>query len=257
MSSHALVVVFQALTLIGAGLTAVRLLHTGLRRRYPVFFCYLLFWVVNSVWPFFLSAASQSYYWLWVCTEPINWIFYVLMVWELCGLVLEQYPGLVTLGRWAMYFGVAVAVIVSFASLIPGIRPAGPQWQTTRYLLAADRAITLSLVIFLLLMMFLLKGYPVRLSRNVILHATLFTIFFISNTIGVLFQGLFGTGLYAAIDAALMGISAVCLLTWLFFLRAAGEDVRVNLPHYAPDDEARVLDHLNALNATMLRVARR
>ena len=69
-------------------------------------------------------------------------------------------------------FGTAVAVIVSVASVIPSLRRAAPQWRTTQYLLAADRGVTLSLVIFLLLMMFLLKGYPVRLNRNVILLDT-------------------------------------------------------------------------------------
>ncbi len=257
MSSHALVELFQAVTLAGAALTVGRLSHNGLRARYPIFFCYFTFWILNSVWPFFLDASSHAYFWLWVCTEPINWIFYVLIVWELCGLVLEKHPGLVTLGRWAMYSGLAVSVLISFLTLIPSLRSAGPQWQTTRYLLAADRAITLSLVIFLLLMMFLIKNYPVCLSRNVILHATLFTIFFISNTIGAIFQGFFGTPLYTAVDSALMAISALCVLVWLFFLTPEGEQSRVNLPHFAPADEERLLHRLNALNATMLRVARK
>ncbi len=257
MLSHALVQVFQSVTLVGAGLTVAKLVRTGLRRRYPVFFWYFAFWVANSIWPFFLSPASPGYYWFWVCTEPINWMFYVLVVWELCGLVLEKHPGLVTLGRWAMYFGIAISVTISFVSLIGTMKSGRPQWQTTRYLLAADRGITLSLVVFLLLMMFLLKGYPVRLSRNVVLHALLFTIFFISNTIGALCQALFGTELYTAIDSASMGISAACVLVWLFFLNAAGEKVRVNVPHYAPEFEEQVLSQLNALNATMLKVGRR
>ncbi len=257
MPGRALLQVLQTVTLVGAALTAARLYHTGLRSRYPIFFCYFVFRVVNSIWPFFLNAASPSYYWLWVCTEPINWVFYVLVVWELCGLVLAKHPGLVTLGRWAMYFGTAVAVFVSLASVIPTLRTARPQWRTTQYLLAADRGVTLSLVVFLLLMMFLLKGYPVRLNRNVILHATLFTIFFVSNSIGGLLQGLFGTTVYAAIDSVLTGIAAVCVLAWLFFLNPGGEEVRVNLPNYSPDNEERVLYQLDHLNAAMLRVVRR
>jgi hypothetical protein len=257
MSSNALVPVLQLVTLTGAALTAARLVRTGLRPRYPVFFSYFLFWVANSIWPLFLNGASHAYFWLWVCTEPINWIFYVLVVWELCGLVLEKYPGLVTLGRWAMYFAVVVSVIVSFLSIIPGIRRGGPQWQTTRYLLAIDRGVTFSLVIFLLLMMLVLKAYPVRLSRNVILHAVLFTVFFISNSIGSLFQNLFGTALYTAIDTALLGVSAACVLIWLVFLNPAGEGAPETAPRVVPQYEERVLHQLNALNATMLKVAGR
>jgi hypothetical protein len=257
MSSHALVQVFQGVTLVGAALTAGRLFRTGLRKRYPVFFYYFVFWVLNSIWPFFLSGSSHTYYWFWVCTEPIYWTFYVLVVWELCGLVLEKHPGLVTLGRWAMGLGLAFSTVISLASLIPTLRSAGAQWRTTRYFLAVEYGVTLTLVIFLLLMMFLIKGYPVRLSRNVVLHATLFTIFFISNSVGMLFQRLFGTVLYTAIDSVLMAIGAICVFIWLIFLNPAGEEVRVNLPRYSPDYEERVLYQLNALNATMLKVARR
>ncbi len=234
MSSQALVQIFQAVTLVGAALTAVRLFRTSLRKRYPVFFSYFIFWVLNSIWPFFLSGSSHTYYWFWVCTEPIYWTFYVLVVWELCGLVLEKHPGLATLGRWSMFLGLAFSVIVSVASLIPTMRPAGAQWRTTRFLLAVEYGVTLTLVIFLLLMMFLLKGYPVRLSRNVVLHAALFTIFFISNSVGMLFQRLFGTQLYTAVDSVLMAISAICVIVWLIFLNPAGEEVRLDLPHYLP-----------------------
>ncbi len=257
MANSALVPVLQAVTLTGAALTSIRLARTGLRARYPIFFCYFLFWVANSIWPLFLSGSSHAYYWLWICTEPVNWAFYLLVVWELCGLVLEKYPGLVTLGRWVMYSAVAIAVIVSFLSVIPGIRSGGPQWQTTRYMLVADRGITFSLVIFLLLMMLVLKTYPVRLSRNVVLHAVLFTVFFISNTVGALFQSLFGTALYTAIDSVLLGVSAACVLAWLFFLTPAGEEVQENATQLAPEYEQRILHQLNALNATVLKVAGR
>jgi hypothetical protein len=60
---------------------------------------------------------------------------------------------------------------------------------------------------------------------------------------------------FTTVDTALMGVSALCILAWLIFLTPKGEDVRVNIPHFAPENERRVLYHLDALNSTLLRVS--
>jgi hypothetical protein len=255
MVVHALVRVLQVLTLAGVALTAIKLHKTGLRRRYPVFTAYCAFWALNSTWPLILPINSWLYYRLWVYTEPVNWLFYVLVVRELCGLVLEKFQGLRTLGRWAIYAGTFVAVSISIISLLPRIQSAG--WKTTIYMVAVDRGITLGLVVFLILMMFLLKGYPVRLSRNLVLHAFLYTTFFVTNTLDGVLANLLGKNVYTIIDTGAMLISAACAITWFLFLNPSGEDVQVTVPLFTPRQEERILQHLEALNATMLRVSRK
>ncbi len=257
MADYTLVRVLQLITWVGIALTVAKLYKTGLRRRYPVFFWYFAFWSVNAVWPFFLSVKSGLYFWLWAFTEPVNWVFYILVVRELCGLVLEKYQGLYTLGRWAIYGGIAVSVVLSTISLLPRVRSATSQWRTTRYLLAADRGVTLGLAVFLLLMMFLLKGYPVRLNRNVLLHATLYATFFVSNTLDSVLANVLGHQLYVILDVFLMTVSAVCVLTWLFWLNPAGEDVQVPVPAFTRHHEERILYHLGALNDTVLKISRK
>ena len=244
-------------TLSGVALTALKLYKTGLRGRYPVFFWYFAFWTINGTWPLFLPPASNLYYWLWVFTEPVNWLFYILVVRELCGLVLEKYQGLNTLGRWAIYAGIAISGLISVISVLPRIRSTGREWETLRLLLAADRGITLGLAIFLLLMLFLLRGYPVRLARNVLLHATLYSIFFVSNTLDSVLASMLGQQLYTIVDILLMSVSAICVLTWFLCLNPAGEEVEVNVPLFTPRHEERILYHLESLNAAMLKVSRK
>jgi hypothetical protein len=256
MPSQALVLLLQIVTLAGSALTAFKLHRTRLRFRYPVFFWYLVFLAANGTWPLFLSPRADLYEHLWVCTEPISWTFYVLVVRELCGLVLAKHQGLTTLGRWAMYAGIALSVTTTLITLIPRIRPAAPQrTKILGYLLAADRGVTLALAVFLLVMMFLLRGYPVLLSRNVVLHVSLYTIFFISNTLAVVLASMLGHDLYMWVDTGLMVVSVACILSWLFFLTPAGEEERVNLPHFRPELEERILTRLDALNATTLKIA--
>lgn len=256
MSGGTLVFYLQILALCGSLLIAAKLYRTGLYRRYRIFFCYFIFRAINGVWPLFLSVRSQSYMRLWVISEPVIWFFYVAVVLELYRLVLERHRGLYTLGRWALYFGMTLSVGLSVWSLFLRIKPA-QRSRILPYIFPADRGITLCLAIFLLLMLFLLSRYPVPLSRNVILHATLYTVFFLSNTLGVILSGVFGVGLYNSISIGLMVVSCACLFSWLFFLNPSGEDVRMNILHFGPEHEERLLYQLDSLNTTLLRVSRK
>jgi len=80
MPSHALVSFFHVASVLGSGLTAAKLLVTGLHRRYRVFFAYFVFRVANGIWPFFFDVKSNAYAYLWAWTEPVILVFYVWVV---------------------------------------------------------------------------------------------------------------------------------------------------------------------------------
>jgi hypothetical protein len=263
MPGAALVLGIQWVSLLGSLLIAAKLYRSGLYRRYRVFFTYFLFRVANGVVPLLADLKSPVYFYLWVFTEPLIWMFYVWVVLELCRLVLERHRGLYTLGKWAMYAGMAVSVTLSFLSVLAKFKAATPQRSISfhnsiiGYFLAADRGVTFCMAIFVLLMLLLLSRYPVRLSRNIVLHTTLYTIYFMSSTLGVILSSVFGVHLFTKIDLGLRTVSALCILAWLIFLTPKGEEVRVNMPHFTPEDEKRILFHFDALNSTLLKASRR
>ncbi|HLK62027.1 MAG TPA: hypothetical protein VKU19_01210 [Bryobacteraceae bacterium] len=248
--------VFEWASIVGLLLLAVRLYQTRLNKRYPVFFAYVLFRLPMAVLVLSLPLSSNTYFYFWVFTEPFVWLFYVWVVLELFRLSLSRHRGLYTLGKWAMYVGMVISVFISILLVLPKMKPT-PDSRLVGYMMGADRGITLSLAIFVILMLFLLTRYPVPLSRNVVLHVTLYTVFFLSNTLTVLAQSVFGLHLYMPIDLGLLGISTICVMAWLCFLAPEGEDVRVNIPHLAPENEQRLLGHLDALNATLLKAAQK
>jgi hypothetical protein len=53
-----------------------------------------------------------------------------------------------------------------------------------------------------------------------------------------------------------MGIFVACTLVWLVLLNEKGEEVRVSVPHFGPEQEQRILSQLEALNSTLLKVSR-
>ena len=258
MPGHALVVFLQAVILSGSVVLAFRLHKTGLSRPYRLFYGYICFRIANSIWPFFFKVTSDVYEYLWVITTPIVWIFYILVVWELYGLILTRYKGIATLVRWAMYVGLMISVTVSILSLLPKFTPSTPQIsRALGIVVATERGVTLCLALLLILMLLFLTRYPVPLGRNVLIHATLYTLFFLGNSMTSLLRSVFGIRLYTAFDSALMGLVAACIFGWLFLLTPKGEQVRVHVTNYDAEHELRLLSRLEALNGTMLKVGQK
>ncbi len=254
MTIAALVSFLKVVSLLGSGLTAYKLYRSGLYRRYPIFFTYFVFRVLNGTWPFVLNIKSPAYLKVWMLTEPFLWTFYILVVFELYRLVLEKYKGLYTLGRWAMYVGIVVSAAISALSLILKIKPSAPQRSNLLgYFIVTERGIVLSLAIFILLILFFLSRYPVALSSNVRLHAILYSVYFLSNTFGLLMRGLFGLGLADEVDLLLMSATTGCVIAWLFLLNPAGEQAGDRLPRLSGEHERRLLTQLDAVNTALLK----
>ncbi len=258
MSGRELVLFLQAVALLGSALTAIKLFRSGLYKRYRIFFYYFLFRIPNGIWSLLLPANSKYYFYFWEFTEPLFWVFQVLVVRELIGLILQRHKGLYTLGRWAMYVGVVVSVMLSVLSLAIKFTAATPsRSRGVAFITGTDRGVNLCLALFLIFMVLFISRYPVSLGRNIVLHAILFTTFFLGNSLTDLFRSLFGIHLYTTIDTGLMALAAVCTFGWFFFLTPKGEEVEMNLIPVSPEREDRILSHLDSLNATLLKVGRR
>ncbi|HEX8985327.1 MAG TPA: hypothetical protein VF767_07845, partial [Bryobacteraceae bacterium] len=96
-------------TIAGQAILYFRLWRTGLRDTYKFFSIYVLFCLIRSLLLESISlifpvsrAESNLYAQLWMVTEPVLWILYVLVVLELYSLVFQQYKGIASLGRWVV-----------------------------------------------------------------------------------------------------------------------------------------------------------
>lgn len=246
------------LTLAGLAFTCIRLVQFRLHRRYRAFFAFLLFSVLRSGTLVALDVRGDAYMKVWAVTEPIRWIVCILLVLEICSLILQGHRGIYTMGQWALSGAFAVALLSAAASLLPG---SGGAFDTSRvlgFLLLADRGVMFSLVVFLLLILWFLSRYPIVLSRNVLLHAILYSTYFISNSLAALVRSTLGKEFSQPTNALLMAATAACALGWGFLLTPAGEKVtRKFRPAWAAGDERRLIEQLDSLNATLLRISRK
>lgn len=257
--SAAFVTSLEWIALAGCGLTGAKLLYSGLFRRYRALAAYLLFrfFYTGALLFFFANPRSPGYMKFWIITEPIIWLFYVLIVIELYSLVLERHRGLYTLGRWFLYAGLALSVLISGLALLPQLSGGTAQAShVLSYYYAIERGVDFSLLIFLLFILLWLTRYPVPLSRNVVVHSVVYSILFLSNTAAFFVRVVFGLDLSRSVSAFLLGIGAACILIWLICLTPKGEEVRVSVPSFGPEQEQRILGQLEALNKTLLKVSR-
>jgi len=246
------------LLLIGSVLMVAKLLRSGLWHKYAVFFAYFVLRIPNSVWPLVVNDESPLYFWLFLITSPLFVFFYVLLVAELYRLILERYRGLDTLGRWAMYTATAASVLVSVLALLPHFTPAMPQSSKhLGYEFALERGIDFSLVVFILLLLLFLSRFPIPLSRNVLVHAAIFSVYFLTAALGLLLHALWGINLSAEVNLFLGGASLLCVVGWLVLLNPAGENVQAHLPVFGSGDEERILRGLDTVNAALMRASRR
>jgi hypothetical protein len=120
--------------------------------------------------------------------------------------------------------------------------------------LKAEARLDLALVLFILLIIWFLSRYPIRLNRNVVVHTVIYSVFFFANSLVLVFW-LFQIRIVDVVNTSLMGIASACAVAWWIGLSPKGEEVQVHLPSLGPGAEQRVLQQLEALNATLLKAS--
>jgi hypothetical protein len=248
------------LILAGTALLSVRLYWLRLRPKYKAFFYYLIFSTLQTGFMMQLdnSWRGKVYPYAYVATEPIGWVFYVLVVLELYSLVLADYQGLYTVGRWGLFIGVTMALLASSLSLlVPSHGP--PQGsRILPYYYVVERAVYLSLVVFLITILLVLLQYPITLKRNIVVHSVVFSIYFLFNTTVYSLLSLRGFASIAIVRYTLLGVTLASLGAWLVSLDKAGENSKVRLrPSWMPGKEEQLVSQLNSLNAALLRATRK
>jgi hypothetical protein len=159
-----------------------------------------------------------------------------------------------------MLYG-ALTVALGFSLFSLAIPSSGPGVQRSLLLFncfLVQRSIFLSLVIFLFIILIFLARYPVSLTRNVVLHSFVYSAFFLSHSLALLFRTVIGYDVGRSVNLVLVGVSTACVLAWLVLLSRRGEEQAMTWHRrWEPDQERRLVEQLNAMNQSLMRVARK
>jgi hypothetical protein len=229
----------------------VRLLVSGLARIYRFFFCYVLVDLAQTAAPFFIPFASDVYGYVFLITEGLMICFYVLIVFELYGVVLRHLKGIARLAQryTAVAIGIAVIAALAFRAVLPD--PHG-LLEVAFYF---ESAVVLTLAVFILLITAFVAYYPIPLARNVVIYSVGYAMYFLSKA-ALLFLNNAGNSTWMrACSTALLAVSTAIVLFWALFLKRDGERVTTVVGHRwgTMDAQADILKRLNDLNESLVR----
>src|SRR5437762_1938363 len=111
-----------------AAAVAGRLVWLKLAWRFPALFVFLVLLALSDLSLSLISLQSRLYFRIYVAEVPVYCISSIFAVRELFALVFENYPGIRTAGRWAVYTALALAGVISmFAAAANVFGQRGPQ----------------------------------------------------------------------------------------------------------------------------------
>jgi hypothetical protein len=246
------------LNLLASAFVVWRLHFLGLRKTYRYFFGGMVLAVIRTAILFPLSPSTKLYYQVWISTQPLLWLAYLLIVSELYFLSLKSYRGIYSLTRWFLFGAVATAVIISAITVLPTITVAPVRYPMPYYYALIERGIATSLAIFLLLLLLLVTWFTIPLSRNLLTHCTVYSVYFFANNVISLYRQLGGIDASSLSNISKLTVALGCYYCWAFLLSSNGEERTASL-HLGRSalDEKRLLGQLEDLNATLLRAARK
>lgn len=250
-TTHITVLLQSAAAAIAAG----RLIHLGLARRFPALLAWLLLVAAGNLLSIFPPYQSALYFWFYFVGVPLECAAAIFAVRELFALVFIDYPGIRSVGRWAIYAGIAIATSASIliANIFPRSSPHGSHHLF--YFEVAQRSVVFSLAVAILTILFVLSTYPLHLSRNTYVCSTLFSLCFLTDAVRLLIDSLKPLLIDNYIDWAEAVILAGCLVTWGLLLQPASA-ARPPDPNLPTGHEEYLLEQLASLNQILGRVAR-
>ncbi len=235
--------------LVLATILAGKLAVTRLSRVYRWFFLFLCFQIARSLVLLPMQTNRGTYALIFLITQPVAWLLYILVVLELYSLALRNHPGIASLSRWALAAALTVSVAVSALTLRVDLsRPAGRYWALVYYSVI-ERGLLFSLVLFLLVITLFLVWCPVSIRRNVVLHASVSSLYFLSSTAALFLRNFAGYQLTRAVSTVLVFLDCVCFALWISYLSRRGEErLMVVRQKWHPEDEERLVRQLDSLN---------
>ncbi len=150
----------------------------------------------------------------------------------------------------------AFAVGVSVLYAIPGLRAATGPDPILRIFPILERSTVLGLLLFLVLIQLFLFHYRLQLSRNRMIYATGYAVYFaVSMALDIVWAAL-GIRVAAAVSLWVVAGAGVLLLAGAALLSQKGEAKVALGPADADSDRARLQQQLSEMNRMLSRAAR-
>ncbi len=249
----------RLLALVSTAVLLVRIAWTRLYRRYPLFTGLLAVQLAQELILLPFASNRNVYALIFFISEPVVWLFYYLVLFELFAVALKDYPGIAFLTRWALRIVLPLALAFSLLLLIPDLNGSHPaQYPILHVFQVAHRTVVLTALVWLSLLIALIVRYPIALSRNAIVYSAGYAVYFGVKSALLFVLNEIGLGLTPAFSLVMLAVSAICLLSWAVLLTPEdGNHTGIMAISWKPGEKERLREQLTAINAALFRIFRR
>lgn len=257
MKSASIESVLQFASLVLIALVILRLVFSRLATKYPFFGAMLLVTLVLQMIDVMYGTTSMMFLHSYDRLEPVRDVLFVLVVWELFSVIFRNYAGLRSISRWVM----GIAAVLSSAGLALTVSTIGvagfSQSRMAGRIIRFERGLTFGLVIFIIIMLYFVSRYPIKLPRNNIVLCMIYSALFLGYS-AILLVTSYLPSRYALIENASVAVlESLCYIAWAVLLSRTGEyqETRVR-QKISPEREKLLIGELNAMNDVLMRAGR-
>ena len=259
MTSASIGSALQELSLLFDIVVVLRLLYLKLYRTYPFFCAMLCIPLILQTYVVYYGTKSHEFLHAFWYLEPIRNVLFVLVVWELFSVIFRNYAGLRSLSRWVMGIAAVIAMIGIALTMAPSGVTAFNRSAIARQIIRVERGVSFGLVIFIIVMLYFISRYPIKLPRNNVVLCMVYSIWFLGDS-AILLVMTFLPNSHNHVGAennALAVLEIASYLGWALLLSKTGEfqETRVR-QHISPERERLLIGELNAMNDMLVRASR-
>lgn len=248
MTPYRLAAIFLLAT---AAFALIRFLVLAVFRTHPALFAFLGFQACQAALIVGVTPRSHVYSNLYVLIEPVNWIFYFLVVRELYDRVFAAFPGIRGSARFYVNVCTGLALVVSW--IMVSVAPPSPLGAAFTYVLFWGKFTSFALAVFILTMIFLVSRYPVEIARNEAVSIVLLTCMFFGDFLVLRLLGQASSSAMLIRNYALLVLSSLCFLAWGVLIRTP-ERSQVRKRPAGDDGEARrLIEQLALIDSLLLK----
>jgi hypothetical protein len=189
---------------------------------YPALFSYVAFQALLNAVLGFQNSKSHGYFYSYFFLEPLSSLFGFMAVRELFTLIFGDYPGIRTAGRWTMYAGVSIAVIISLLATVWTGRVHASHGLF--YLEICQRWIDVALALVIVAIVLFISRYPLHLSRNTLFSCAFFAAIFLGDAVRLFLDNRARYLYNHYVDLLETAFECACLLTWAVLLKPRDDD---------------------------------
>jgi hypothetical protein len=237
-----------------ACLAAGRLLRVGLANRQPALLTFVLVTALELFALASFPSGSVAYFWIYLVSLVLNWIVAVYVVREMFALALVDYPGIRTVGRWAVYAATGISITVSLAVTKLFWKVQGRHGLF--YFEVVNRSVLFTLAAIIVSILVLLSRYPLNLRRNTYVSTSFFGAVFLSEAAEMLVDSLSPVLNSVWVDRFQVVFAALCFAGWALMLRPETVGAPAIVSYENPADQ-ELLQQLESFNTLLARVGRR